>query len=124
MEPKELIKSLENYDKETLLNVFKVFEDVLARKVKEVEPGGKFAENLKKAIADAQMPISKIANSAGVSRATLYNYLKEKSVPNTGVIKKLAAALDCKASQLEPWEAAEVPSSDSSSPNEEPSITA
>lgn len=60
----------------------------------------KFAEGLKKAIAENQMTIEEVAEKAGFSASTIKLYIKGESNPSAITIERLSDVLECPVSRL------------------------
>ncbi len=57
-------------------------------------------ENLKKEIEQSGLKKSEIADSVGISRATLSQYLSGRAQPTLATLAKLCKVLDCSADDI------------------------
>ena len=57
-------------------------------------------ENLKKEIEQSGLKKSEIADSVGISRATLSQYLSGRAQPTLSTLAKLCKVLDCSADDI------------------------
>ena len=57
-------------------------------------------ENLKKEIEQSGLKKSEIADSIGISRATLSQYLSGRAQPTLATLAKLCKVLDCSADDI------------------------
>mgnify|MGYP003288409011 FL=1 len=58
------------------------------------------SENLKKEIEQSGLKKSQIADSVGISRATLSQYLSGRAQPTLATLAKLCKVLDCSADDI------------------------
>lgn len=59
-----------------------------------------FARRLRRMIRERKMPIKSLAVKVGVSRNTVYGWVKGKTLPQTYYLKDLKRALSCEWDDL------------------------
>jgi transcriptional regulator with XRE-family HTH domain len=62
-----------------------------------------FAANLEYCMKDAYMTQRELADTSGLSEATISKYLKRQQMPSVKAIINLSSALDIDVQELMPW---------------------